>query len=68
MNTVDKHLFESNLRKTFTLSEVSSVLKMAFLKAKHPGSSEVEIRDMFFDDMLKRKERQWKVLTSLSKL
>lgn len=59
-------MIESNMKKTFVLIEASFILKMAYLKAKHPDVPETQIRDMFFDDMLKRKERQWKALTSSS--
>jgi hypothetical protein len=67
MSIPDKTLLESKIKKTFTLVEASVILKMAHLKARHPGSSESQIKDMFFDDMLKRKEKQWKALISSSK-
>ncbi len=55
---------EMNFRKTFQLIETCKALKMAYLKTKNPPAPDMEIRDLFYDDMLQRKERQWKAIIS----
>lgn len=54
----DKYL--RNFRKSLALIDTCFTLKEAYLKSKHPGSSEETIRRMVYEDVLKRKERQWK--------
>ena len=52
--------YAKNLFKTLELVELSFTLKEAYLKSRFTDQSEEEIRKSLFNDLVRRKEKQWK--------
>jgi hypothetical protein len=49
-----------NLHKAFELLNTVLELKLAYLKKKHPGKTDEELKRKILIDAIKAKERQWK--------
>ena len=56
MNTTDA---KKNLSKTLELIDLCFKLKESYFKKQHPQATTEEIRELIYQDILKRKERQW---------
>lgn len=52
--------YQRNLGKSLELIDVCFNLKEAYLKQKHPATSQQEISAMIYQGILSRKKRQWK--------
>ena len=55
---VDRYI--KNFAKTLELIQATFTLKEAYLQAKHPDLTKKEIAAIMYQNILKRKERQWK--------
>jgi hypothetical protein len=50
---------KKNLSKTLELIDLCFKLKESYLMQQHPQATTEEIRELIYQDILKRKERQW---------
>ncbi len=55
--------FEKRLKKTCDIIDTCFALKAAYIKAKNPEYSDNDIRRKIFEEILERKEDQWKSQT-----
>ena len=52
--------YERKLKKTCDIIDTCFTLKAAYLKAKNPSYSDKEVRKIIFEEILERKDTQWK--------
>jgi len=59
--------YQKNFAKTLELIDTCFTLKEAYFRRRYPTRSSQEITELLYQDILERKERQWKSQKDLLK-
>jgi hypothetical protein len=54
------NIYEKKLKKTCEIIDTCFTLKEAYIKSINPSCSQKEIEQIIYDEILQRKEDQWK--------
>ena len=52
--------YQNNFAKTLELIDTCFTLKEAYFRHRYPARSRQEIMELLYQDILERKERQWR--------